>query len=199
MLKELKDSGYSGHVLVRVGGFPNIANGDLKLCHVPYAFKVAFFREAKELGFKQILWLDSAMHPLTNLELIFREIKEKGYFLLSCQTLAEVRPPPNPEAIKSLCITPEIYSYIPHTPSGVLGINLEKTLGQSFLECWYFETQKVIPCISWFPEELSLAVITWNLGWIPTGCISTYCCNENQLDWAPSQRPLLQVYLDGRR
>ncbi len=71
LLREIENSGYSGHLLLRIGGFPNVANGGLKICDVPYAFKVAFLQEAKLLGFKKILWIDLAIHPLDGFEALF--------------------------------------------------------------------------------------------------------------------------------
>ncbi len=83
IIKELSLVGYSGHVLMRIGGFPNLSQGSLKYCYVPYAFKVAFFQEARSLGYKEILWVDCAMHPLRDLENIFFKIKNTGCFFIS--------------------------------------------------------------------------------------------------------------------
>lgn len=199
LLDQIRDCGYSGHVLVRIGGFPNIQNGDLKLCHIPYAFKIAFLREAKALGFEEVLWIDSAIHPLTDLELIFEQLKVNGYFFTSMGTLHTRYPGPHPEAAKALKITPALYSYIPHIAAGVLGFNMQDPLALYLLDRWYIEVQKVTPCISWYPEELSLAVVAWSLGCNPICDFSVYGCDENQLSWAISDRPLLQFYLDDRR
>ncbi len=199
VLKELKDCGYSGHVLVRIGGFPNTENGGLKICHVPYAFKVAFLQEAKNLGYKEVLWIDSAMHPLTNLETIFQKIKENGSFFLSAGTLHDMNPLPRLEASKALGITPEVYPSIPHLPAGILGFNMEDPLTLRLLEYWHQATEQVIPCISWYPEELSLSILAWSLGCKPIGQFWEYWCEENYVKQVIQNRPLLQFYLDIRR
>jgi len=58
LLSELGKCGYRGHLLLRIGGFPNVEKGGLKICHVPYAFKVAALLEARNLGFEEIFgWI----------------------------------------------------------------------------------------------------------------------------------------------
>jgi ribosomal protein S8 len=69
LVEALKNSDYAGHVIFRIGGWPNIAQGDLKLAHVPFAFKPCFFKEAEQLGYQRILWLDSSVLPAPGLSL----------------------------------------------------------------------------------------------------------------------------------
>lgn len=80
LLQELKERGYSGHVILRVGGFPNISNRGAKLCTIPYTFRLAFFHEALEMGFTKILYLDATLHPLNDLSTLFSDIDQYGYF-----------------------------------------------------------------------------------------------------------------------
>ena len=55
VLGVISSSDFSGHVMYRIGGWPNTEEGDLTLAHVPYAFKVCLFREARRMGFKRCL------------------------------------------------------------------------------------------------------------------------------------------------
>lgn len=114
LVQELERIGYSGHALIRIGGFPNLEQGGLKLAHIPYAFKVAFFQEAKALGYKEILWIDSEIHPLRDLEMIFAEIKKTGYFFISPGTLQTNASYFPKETTDQLHIPQAFFSHIHH-------------------------------------------------------------------------------------
>lgn len=199
LLSELEEQGYSGHVLLRIGGFPNTQNGGLKICHVPYSFKLAFLQEAKALGYKEVLWLDLALHPLTNLEMIFAEIKKRGVFFTNVGSLQDNAPSHRPEAAATMGISTDLYPQIPHLSSSMIGLNMESKEAHLLLEHWYRETEKVYSSISWFPEELSLSIVAWWLNCKPFSWFGQIACLENEVNWLPMQRPTIQVYLDGRR
>lgn len=80
LLEELKECGYSGFVMLRIGGFPNISNEGVRLCTIPFTFRIAFFREAVHMGFTHVLYLDANMHPLTDLSAVFDAMDEYGYY-----------------------------------------------------------------------------------------------------------------------
>ncbi|HSX11035.1 MAG TPA: hypothetical protein VLF94_04900 [Chlamydiales bacterium] len=199
LLAELEESGYSGHVLLRVGGFPNTQNGGLKICHAPYSFKVAFLQEARTLGYRDVLWMDSAIHPLTNLEMIFSEVRKNGHFFISVGSLQENAPGHRPEAAATMNVPVGLYPLIPHISSSLLGFDLENERSVRLLEAWYQETGRVYSSISWFPEELSLSVMAWRTRAKPSFPFHTIVCLEEELDWVPKERPMLQGYLDSRR
>jgi hypothetical protein len=180
ILSEIEQSGYRGHVLVRIGGFPNTTHGDLKICHVPYAFKVAFFREAQRLGYKNILWNDSAMHPLTDYAFVFKTMDERGYFFTTIGTLKRNASLHNLQAARSLGIDEEHYDKIFHISSGIFGLNMEKIEAQELLYNWHQETQRVFPCITLYPEELALSVLAWRLHWVPYYWFFHFVCEEKE-------------------
>ena len=167
LLAEIEESGYRGHVLVRIGGFPNVANGGLKICHVPYAFKIAFFREAQLRGYKNVLWIDSAIHPLTEFSFTFKHIQDNGYFFTAVATLKDHAPSHNPKAAESLGINESFYEKIYHISTSIVGFNMENKVATQFLDEWYQETERVYPCITLYPEEVAFAVIAWRLKCIP--------------------------------
>lgn len=196
-LNDLNKCGYSGDVLIRIGGFPNLNFGGLKLCHVPYAFKVAFLYEAYLLGYSHILWLDTSMNPLTNLEMIFSELETKGYFFTYVGSLHDNRPSNLDEAGEALNITPELFHYIHHIASGIVGINTNFESSLAFLKDWYQETENVFPNITWFPEEMSLAVTAWRQDLIPQFWFGQIVCTMNEKP--TPERPLLQFFIDTSR
>lgn len=81
VLRELQENGYSGNVLLRIGGFPNLADGGLKFSPFMAMWKLEFFNEARRMGFTQIVVWETSMHPLTDAGYIFECMKQTGYFL----------------------------------------------------------------------------------------------------------------------
>lgn len=198
LVSELFLSGYHGHILLRIGGYPNTSHGGLKLCHIPYAFKVAFFREAMLLGYKAVLWLDTAMHPLTNLDYIFDKIQEHGYFFIYPCSLQDNLPFHLTSAAEALGVTPAMYEHIPHIATGVLGFNMENKKALQVLDGWEKETLRWYPCLTCFPEELSLSVLAWRLECRPLAWFwNILCLDRDPVD--PLSWPTIQLYLDSIR
>ncbi len=195
ILSELEAVGYHGHVLVRIGGFPNVAHGGLKICHVPYAFKVAFIREAQLLGYKNVLWLDSSMHPLNDLGHIFNEIKQRGHFFITVGSLQDNFPAHDPAAANALGIGVHLYDQIHHLSSAVIGLDMANSLALQLIDDWYMETERVYPSMTWFPEELSFSVVAWRLGCHPYSWFGNLVCVEHELEQLMGRRPL-EFYLD---
>lgn len=199
VLDELKSCGYSGDILVRIGGFPNVSNGGLKICHVPYSFKLAFLQEAKNRGYKEVLWIDTCMHPMCNLENIFSKIQKDGYFFTYAGKLRENMPGHLLEAAHFLGIDFEDYDTIYHFCSGILGLNMDHPKTIQLLDAWYSETVKVYPNVTWFSEELSLSVVAWRLALKPKCWVGKIMCGENEIEWILPMRRTLQFYCDDRR
>ncbi len=76
--KSLKHFGFKGHLLYYVGGWPGAKRERLKWADVPYAFKPFLFEEARDLGYKNVLWIDTSVLPVKSLMPIFRHIEKKG-------------------------------------------------------------------------------------------------------------------------
>lgn len=201
LLSDLKKCGYSGHALLRIGGFPNIPNGGLKICCVPYAFKVAFLREAQVLGYEQALWVDTALHPLNDLEKIFAEIDQKGYFFLSACSVKASFVGYVKEALKALSVDESQCDQIPHVYSPILGLNLVKDAPARLLDAWYVEAENVIPYTTPFHEDLSLSVIASRLKMEPQFLPGQIICLENEVlePYQLQGRTLLHFYGDNSR
>ncbi len=183
LLQDLKLNGYSGHVLLQIGGFPDTPFGGLKLCHIPYAFKVAYFDYARRLGYKEVVWMDTSLHLPSNLELIFSEIQKRGYFLTSPGSLDDNPPSHWPETALSMGVSVEMSPDIPHIWSGLIGFNMDNYQAIQLLEGWLKETEKGTSSIAGFPE-LSLSILAWRIGMKPvlrTGAILCNACEKELL------------------
>lgn len=195
-VKMLEKNGYSGDVCIRIGGFPNVQNGGLKIAHVPYAFKVAFFQEAQALGYQHILWLDTAINSSGNLEELFREIESQGHFFTFVGSLSDNFPSIIPTAAYALELSEEWYPYIYHNSTSMIGLNTDHPRSVQLLHDWFVATQAVYPNINWFPEELSFSACAWRLGCSPTGWFGSFCCIESEWPGIIHTRPSVQFFLD---
>lgn len=198
LIAELRAEGYEGPILLRVGGYPNLPFGGLKLCPIPYAFKAAFLREAQLLGYKKALWLDLAIHPLCNLDLVFSELERTGHFFLNVGSLSDNAPAFLPEGLAACGITEEECGWIPHLSSSMIGLNFEKAQDVQLLDEWLSDTEEFYPNVSWFPEELAFSAAAYRQFCAPYAWFGALVCSENELPFL-EHRPTVQFYLDSRR
>ncbi len=162
VLEGLKKVQFSGHVILRIGGYPNLQFGGLKLCHIPYAWKVAAIMEAKNLGYKSIVWLDARMYPISKIDTIFTITEHLGYFFFTRNATLDDLLRENlveSEVLKALhVINPKA---VKHILGDIIGINTEDAAASSFLIDWMHETEKVIPTLSLKPEDVCLSALSY--------------------------------------
>lgn len=194
---ELERIGYSGDVLLRIGGFPNIHQGSLKYSHVPYAFKVAFFQEAKSMGYKEILWIDCEIHPVRDLEFIFDKIKKNGYFFITAGSLQMHASHFPKEITEQLGIPEYCYPSIPHIAATVIGLDMNSRRAVQFLDTWLSETETVLPNIAFFPEELGLSLVAAQFEFQPYFTFGDILCIGHEIRRLNvfRDRPNLQFYV----
>jgi hypothetical protein len=131
---KLLHSRFRGTVLFRIGGWPNVEEGDLQLVHVPYAFKVSMIREAKRLGFKNVLYMDSSVFPLAPMSKFFDRIHEKGYIAFgNTHAVFEYF---DELAAKDLKVTLDETRNIPSVSASVIGFSTENPTGLKLLNTW---------------------------------------------------------------
>ncbi len=78
LIKALEEVGFKGNVYYRLGGYPNPTKKEILYAGVPYAFKMFMLEEARNLGFRYLLWLDASVFPLKNPQPLFDLIRQKG-------------------------------------------------------------------------------------------------------------------------
>ncbi|GAB4187964.1 MAG: hypothetical protein Tsb0015_07420 [Simkaniaceae bacterium] len=160
LVSELKNTGYQGHIILRIGGYPNLLDKGLLFCHIPYAWKICAIMEAKNLGYKNILWLDAAFHPISDLNVIFKIIKKFGYLFIYEEEIDFDKSIFSRTSLQSLGMD-NGKNKIPHILGGIIGFNVEIPKIANFLQQWQEITKKVKPNLSTFPEELPLSVLAW--------------------------------------
>lgn len=162
LVEYVKNSDFKGHVLYRIGGWPNTEEGDLKTAHVPYAFKPCFFREAKRLGYQRVLWLDASILPYVSLNVIFEEIKRKGYFVMGgCSMIA---PFMNESAAKDLGVTLDECNAIPTCSAGLFGVDFAQDRASKSIDLWYQAALSPHAFFTPRSDQNALSVILYRLG-----------------------------------
>lgn len=135
LIDDLVQSDFVGHILYRIGGWPNALHGDLVLAHVPFAFKVCFFREAKDLGYQRALWMDCSILPLISLNDVFGWIENEGYFALS--NWHTVGPYMNEDAAAAFGLTLKQADRIRSCQAGLFGIDFTQSQPAELIDALY--------------------------------------------------------------
>lgn len=155
-------SDFKGHILYRLGGWPNVEEGDITLAHVPYAFKVCMFREAKRLGYKRAFWLDTAVLPLVSLNQLFQMLEEKGYFVVANSHL--IGPYMDPSAADAFGLSMEVADQIPSCAAGIIGIDFTNKAGMEIVEHWYHAAENKVAFFSPRSDQNALSIILYQMG-----------------------------------
>lgn len=167
IIQDLEIIGFKGHVLIRVGGYPLVEKGGIKLANIPYAFKILSLIEASLLGYENVLWLDCAAHPTNNLEKVFECITRNGFYLLGNGINLDydynfgILPD---KAILSCGLTPTDLASIPHIIATVIGVSFKNRAQHAFIQEWYRLTALVEPAMTLYPEEFLISVAAWRTG-----------------------------------
>lgn len=159
--KCLQKIGYKGHFIAKIGGWPNLEGGDLCLADVPYAFKPCFFEEVKNLGYKNVLWLDSSIIVLQNIDSVFEKIEKTGYFgYLASHKVVDYT---TDYVLKIFGMQRNLAENILTVETGILGLNLKSDIGQTILTDW----RKAASNGAFYssrPDQNALSIISYLIG-----------------------------------
>ena len=100
------------------------------------AFKPYIMKQAAEMGYTQLLWVDSSVWAIRNPQPVFDQIKEIGWYLIQ-QPEYSTGQWATDVSLPALGITREQSWDIWHLASGFVGLNLEHEKGRAFLDEWY--------------------------------------------------------------
>ncbi len=162
LLKHILESDFKGHVLYRLGGWPDAEGGSLTLAHVPYAFKVSYFKEAQRLGFKRVLWLDVAVVPLVSLNHIFDMIQDKGCFVMEAGP--KLGGYLNAPTAAYFGLSVEQTKEIPFCSAGLFGVDLSQKIGRTLIDRWDRAAHDPDAFFSPRSDQTALSIILYQLG-----------------------------------
>lgn len=109
---------------------------------VPYAFKVYAIAASRRMGYSSILWMDSSIVPLENLEPLWAEIEEKGYWFSENFPCARTDERYNcgqwtsDAALEPLGITREEAFNIPLVIATSFGLDFKHKIAGTFFDEW---------------------------------------------------------------
>lgn len=179
LVKLAAASDFKGHIIYRIGGWPNVEEGSLTLAHVPYAFKVCFFKEAKRLGYKRAFWLDTSIIPVVSLNTIFDMIKEKGYFIMGNSHM--IGPYMEPDAASALQLPMSETFKIPSCSAGIFGVDFTNKKAREIIDRWYQAAQDKVAFFSPRSDQNVLSMILYKMGITDLISIDRLAHNRNQI------------------
>jgi hypothetical protein len=190
VIQELETEGYKGHVLFRIGGYPLIEQGGIRLAHVPYSFKVLSLIEASILGYENVLWLDSTIHPTNDLDSVFTTLSEDGVFLLGTSVtmnldydyglLSDI-------ALTYSSLNKEDLFHIEQISAAIIGISFKNSRGHDLIQEWYRLTGEVYPAMTLYPEQFLLSVAAWRTKLKITAPFGSYTYLRSSVPIRPKQ------------
>ncbi len=179
LIQHLKESDFKGDILYKIGGWPNLEEGDLTLAPVGYAFKVCFFREAKRLGYQRALWLDTSILPLVSLNPFFDGMRSTGYFVMGNSN--KVGPYFNPLSARSLGVTLEESHQILSCSAGLFGLDFSHPIGLQVFHDWYQAAHDPYAFFSERWDQNALSVILYKRGLSATVPIETLAHGQERI------------------
>ena len=164
-LPEALSPHFNGYFLYQVGGFPNPTGKEIQYSAVPYSFKIFMMLEAYQKGFNKVIWMDSSLLPLRNLQPIIDEFNEKECLLID----GTKRMMQDPKILLPIAreTLHEITNFDPVEGSYVctllFGLHMNTSKAQKLIELYYQCAEKGTPFLSYYPEEIVLTGIIGSL------------------------------------
>lgn len=162
LIHSLKQTGFKGHILHRIGGWPNMEEGCLEHCHVPYGFKACAFLEALHRGYRQALWLDSSVIVLKDLDPLFSWIS--SHQSLYRHSYYPIEPYVNPLIEKAFQLEKPHWQHFSHIATGVIGLDLTNPTVQKMIGNWHQTVLAEDGYFSFFPDQLPFSYLMHKYG-----------------------------------
>ncbi len=159
LIEGLREIGFKGAVYYRIGSFPNPTGEEVRYLGVPYSFKIFMMLEAYNLGYKNVLWLDSAAYPVKNPYSLFRTLENDGA-VLTWKKFRRNALLPNTEAILN-----ELTGFTPkgfkHISMQLFGLRMDLPWVKNFIDDYYEMVRLGTPFISCYPEEHVISALMY--------------------------------------
>jgi len=131
LVASLQKQGYTDGLILHTEQYPDQSPTHQEL---PYAFKPYAFKEAYEMGYDVIIWMDSAVWANKPIKPIIDKIESDGYFFpLNGWTTGNWT---NDAMLDYFGITRDEAMNIPHMMACVMGLDMRKEVAQSFYQAW---------------------------------------------------------------
>lgn len=143
--QSLTHFGFKGHFIYYIGGWPGAQRERLKYADVPYSFKPFMFEEIRDLGYKNVLWVDSCVLPVKSLKPVFDHIRTSGMcFYSSGSNHRWYEMTDGINEILPLNLKVNSNQYI-ETVSSVVGFNFDNANANNLLSKWVNMAEMKVP------------------------------------------------------
>lgn len=154
--EELKKSGFNGYFYARIGGYPNPTGEEIQYVGVPYSYKIFLMLEAKKLGFKKVLGIDSSFLPLRDPTPLFKWIAERDVLFIGQSPTEEglwryIFPETQQLLLK--LTGNDVLRTDPFVWGGLLGLNFDSPKVNRFISQFYDMVKLGTPFLSCYPEQ----------------------------------------------
>lgn len=156
----LKEVGFNGYFLYRIGGYPNPTGKEIRYAGVPYAFKIFMMLEAKNLGFNKVIWIDSSLMPLKDPTPLFKKLEEEESLLTEFRGPGYTAPyifPKTKELLYKLTGVDVVNQR--RLCTWAFGLKMDSKKVENFISAYYSMVERGTPFISCFPEEFVFSSI----------------------------------------
>lgn len=157
MIKALEKVNFKGHLIYRVCGWPSLSKGRLHYADVPYAFKPFMFEEVKDMGYRNILWLDSCFIPIKELSAIFSCLEKNGYCYYNEGTDTQDNLEPW-DYIRQALNAPQQSEYL-NVITQIVGISCTHPTGLALLEEWTRAACAKLPFLNHSADQLCFSYL----------------------------------------
>lgn len=160
IVDSLKKSGYNGHFYLFHGGFPNPSGKEMKYAGVPYCFKIFLMLEAYNLGFKNVIWVDSGCYALNNPDFLFEILDKENVLLKKIMTNNNYDAMTFEKTMRLLNqLTKCDLHNAPYIETIVFGLNMQNDTIKHFIKEYYDMVDLGWPFFSIFPEEIVISAL----------------------------------------
>lgn len=132
--QSLRRVGFAGDFLVWSNELPA---GSPSQFEAPMAFKTFCFYEALKHGYQEVLWIDAPIVALRRIEPIFKLLDDNGYVTFTNNYDQSVGQWSGDDVLSLYQMSRDEAMLIPETPTSVIGLDLESTIGKEFLARWH--------------------------------------------------------------
>jgi hypothetical protein len=100
----------------------------------PYAFKVHAIRKLRDMGYRQVFWLDASVVAVKSLDPLWKRLGERGVFMETAGHWAGTWC--NDYTLKYFGMTRQEAMQVPMFAAGYIGIDFSNPVGQEFFAHW---------------------------------------------------------------
>ena len=189
--KSLEHFNFDGHFIYRIGGWPGLKNGRLKYANVPYSFKPFFFEEMRDLGYKKILWLDSASIPLTSTDGLFEHMEKHGCCFFGNSIMGKDKIEYLEHVMESLDIPKGLNHW--DIVTQVVGLDVDHPIANDLLNQWIKGATKKVAFLEPCGDQSSFALLVTKLG-LTSGKFSQRSYGMSRNFKVPRKKPATYIY-----